>query len=233
MTETLAILNTSIVTAPGDYEVRSVTLDEARRLVAEAPAVLSAVGHDATAAVLTEMLGRPVQVNRIQFEQQPGQQALVLKLRGRIPEGQVLDVAGMDAIGYTSDQQRTSVDFGWDDPACPREPSIPDGYGDGVVTPHASFLALDFDRDAALANLDKLRRDFDVYGRYGFYDAVDVGTGQVSRFYLALDQGMIMAALGNELRNDQLQRYAVGSDLRRSVRPLLRMEHFTAGRAGS
>ena len=100
MTETLAILNTSIVTAPGDYEVRPVTLDEARRLVAEAPAVLSAVGHDATAAVLTEMLGRPVQVNRIQFEQQPGQQALVLKLRGRIPEGQVLDVAGMDAIGY-------------------------------------------------------------------------------------------------------------------------------------
>ena len=141
-----------------------------------------------------------------------------------------VDAIGMDSPGYTSDQQRTSIDFGWDDPACPREPSIPSDYGDGVVTPHASFLALDFARDAALANLEKLRRDFDVYGRYGFYDAVDVGSGQVSRYYLALDQGMIMAALGNELRNDHLQRYVVDSDLRRTVRPLLQMERFTAGR---
>jgi hypothetical protein len=41
-----------------------------------------------------------------------------------------------------------------------------------------------------------LRRDFDVYGEGGFYDAVNVDTGQVSRFWLALDQGMVMAALG-------------------------------------
>jgi hypothetical protein len=145
-----------------------------------------------------------------------------------------VDAVGMDtSIGYTSDQQRTMVDFGWDDPACPREPSIPERYGNGVVTPHASFLALDFARGPALANLDKLRRDFDIYGEFGFYDAVDVGSGQVSRYYLALDQGMIMAALGNELRNDRLQRYFVGTDMRRTVAPLLRMEEFTAGRAGS
>jgi hypothetical protein len=136
-------------------------------------------------------------------------------------------------VGYTSDQQRTMIDFGWDDPACPREPSIPEDYGNGVVTRHASFLALDFARDDALANLDKLRRDFDIYGQYGFYDAVDVVSGQVSRYYLALDQGMIMAALGNELRNDRLQRYFVDTDMQRTVAPLLRMEEFTAGRAGS
>jgi Putative glucoamylase len=57
-----------------------------------------------------------------------------------------------------------------------------------VVTPRASFLAMAFDRRAALANLAKLRRDFDVYGEGGFYDAVNVDTGQVSRFWLALDQ---------------------------------------------
>jgi hypothetical protein len=31
-----------------------------------------------------------------------------------------------------------------------------------VVTPHASFLALPYARRAALDNLAKLRRDFDV-----------------------------------------------------------------------
>ena len=54
-------------------------------------------------------------------------------------------------------------------------------------------------REAALANLANLERDFDVYGEGGFYDAVDVVTGTVSRYYLALDQGMVMAALANEL----------------------------------
>ena len=42
-----------------------------------------------------------------------------------------------------------------------------------------------------------------MYGEGGFYDAVDVVTGTVSRYYLALDQGMVMAALANELRNDR------------------------------
>jgi hypothetical protein len=96
------------------------------------------------------------------------------------------------------------------------------------VTPHASFLALDFDRRGALENLANLKRDFGVYGSGGFYDAVDVKTGTVSKFYLALDQGMVMAALANELGDDRLQRYLAPA-LERSVRPLLAMEQFTAG----
>ena len=48
------------------------------------------------------------------------------------------------------------MDYGWTDPACPRPPSIPSDYGDGVVTPHASFLALDFAPEAALENLANL-----------------------------------------------------------------------------
>jgi hypothetical protein len=98
-----------------------------------------------------------------------------------------------------------------------------------VVTPHASFLAMAFDRRAALANLARLRRDFDVYGEGGFYDAVNVDTGQVSRFWLALDQGMVMAAVGNELAGDRLQRYFSRGAVERAVRPLLAREEFTAG----
>ena len=82
-------------------------------------------------------------------------------------------------------------------------------YGDGVVTPHASFLALRYAPHAALANLANLQRDFDAYGPGGFYDAMAVRSGQVSKRYLSLDQGMVMAALGNALAGDDMRRYVV------------------------
>ena len=42
------------------------------------------------------------------------------------------------------------------------------------MTPHASFLALPYAQGAALANLAKLRGNFDAYGPGGFYDSVNV-----------------------------------------------------------
>jgi len=133
----------------------------------------------------------------------------------------------MNPDGYSSDQERTTVDYGFGECRPPGQ-TDPD-YGRGVVTPHASFLALDYAPRAAIANLGNLARDFDAYGEYGFYDAIDVVSGQVSRYYLALDQGMIMAAIGNELRNDRLQHYFVRGGIRETIRPLLAMEEFTAG----
>jgi hypothetical protein len=147
-----------------------------------------------------------------------------------------VDAIGMEPNGYASDQQRTYVDYGWNDPACPRPASIPADYGDGVVTPHASFLALDFAPEAALENLAKLRENFDAYGWGGFYDAIEIAdedtpdpTPDISRYYLALDQGMIMAAIGNELRNDRLQHYFTRGAIEDAIEPLLEMEEFTAG----
>ena len=138
-----------------------------------------------------------------------------------------VDAIGMNGDGYASDQELTFVDGGF--AGCRDGTPPPADYGRGVVTPHASFLALDFAPREALANLAKLRRDFDVYGPGGFYDAVDVGIGTVSKHYLALDQGMVMAALANELGHDRLQGY-LARDLERSVRPLLAQERFTASR---
>ena len=97
------------------------------------------------------------------------------------------------------------------------------------MTPHAVFLALEFAPGATLRNMRNLRRDFDVYSDWGFYDSVNVDTGQVSPYYLALDQGMIMAALGNYLRNDRLEFYFTHGEVRQAIRPLLAMERFTAG----
>jgi hypothetical protein len=146
-----------------------------------------------------------------------------------------VDPLGMDTNGYTSDQERTTVDYGFRDPSgtgyCPgREPQpLPAGYGRGVVTPHASFLALRYAPAAALKNLASLKRDFDAYSWGGFYDAIEVKTGTVSKYYLALDQGMVMAAIGNALRNDRLRDYFSKGAIEDTIRPLLRMEEFTAG----
>jgi hypothetical protein len=137
-----------------------------------------------------------------------------------------VDPIGLNPDGYASDQERTLVDYGFGD-CRPAQPP-PASYGHGVVTPHAAFLALDFERGQALANLDKLRRNFAVYGSGGFFDSVDVVSGQVSRFYLALDQGMIMAAIANEVTGDRFQRY-FSPFVEPAMRPLMAMEEFTAG----
>jgi hypothetical protein len=136
-----------------------------------------------------------------------------------------VDPIGLNPDGYTSDEERTTTDYGFD--ACrPPQPQQP--WKQGVVTPHASFLALRFAPDAALANLAKLRTTFpQSYGTGGFFDAVNVKSGQVARFYLALDQGMIMVALANELRNDRERAY-LAPFIEGEVKPLIAQEEFTA-----
>ena len=59
-------------------------------------------------------------------------------------------------------------------------------------------------------------------------DSVNVATGQVAPLYLALDQGMVMAALTNALLADRLQSY-LAPTLRDTLEPLMRMEQFGAG----
>jgi len=137
-----------------------------------------------------------------------------------------VDPIGLEPNGYASDQERTFVDYGFE--GCRPGAPLPEDYGRGVVTPHASFLALQFDRQAALKNLKELAKDFDAYGEGGFYDAIDVVTGQVSHYYLALDQGMIMAAIANDLTSDAFQTY-FAREIEAAIRPLIGMEEFTAG----
>jgi hypothetical protein len=136
-----------------------------------------------------------------------------------------VDQIGMNGDGYTSDEQRTTVDEGYGD--CRPAQPLPTSYGEGVVTPHASFLALRFAKGAALKNLAGLRASFDAYGPGGFYDSVNVTTGQVSKRYLSLDQGMVMAALGNALAGDDMRDAFSTGSMEQRVAPLMRMEEFT------
>jgi len=149
-----------------------------------------------------------------------------------VPEGGY-DVYGVDGIGsfsegYTSNEQRTQVDNGW--PGCREGTSNPppEAYTNGVVTPHAAFLGLRYRPHAAVANLRRLERRFDIYTRLGFLDSVNVGSGHVSASYLSLDQGMIMAALGNALGHDVLRRAFATGDMERSLRPVIGVEEFNS-----
>jgi hypothetical protein len=106
----------------------------------------------------------------------------------------------------------------------------PSGYPAlGVVTPHAVLLALAFAPHATLANLSALRRSFpSVYGAGGFKDSVDVTTGRVAECYLALDQGMVLAAITNQLLADRLPGY-LAQTLQGALQPLMAMEEFSVG----
>ena len=96
----LALLNTSIITSDeGTYHIRPISTSEARSLV-QTKKTISAIGHQATADVMTTLLGKRIPVNRIKFAQQPGQVALVFKLQDRIPEGKILIIEEIDQIGY-------------------------------------------------------------------------------------------------------------------------------------
>ena len=71
--------------------------------------------------------------------------------------------------------------------------------------------------------------DFESYSWGGFFDAVNVSSGDVSTYYLALDQGMIMASIANVLRNDRLQYYFSHGEIEEAMKPLMEIEEFTAG----
>lgn len=95
----LAVLNTSILTTEGTFTLKDITLEEARNLVTENE-ILSAVGHQSTADILTTLLETEIPMNRIQFAQETGQKALVFKLNGRPEEGKILTAEEIEAIGY-------------------------------------------------------------------------------------------------------------------------------------
>ncbi|AXH95479.1 glucoamylase family protein [Ornithinimicrobium avium] len=129
-----------------------------------------------------------------------------------------VDALGLKPDGYFSDIEHT--DYHWDQPK-------PD-FGDGVVTPHAAFLAMMHEREQAIATLSAIEADFDSYGPGGFYDAVATQSGQVAQRHLSLDQAMIMGSLGNVLADGLLQRYFVRGEVEREVRPVIALEEFGA-----
>jgi hypothetical protein len=107
------ILNTSIITTHGSFIYKVCSLEQAKKLVASG--FESAIGHDSAAAVISTLLDIDCKTNRIQYKQQPGDTALVFKLKARAPEGKILSAEEIEEIGYEwgllirTDQPETST----------------------------------------------------------------------------------------------------------------------------
>ena len=98
------------------------------------------------------------------------------------------------------------------------------GYKPGVVTPHVTGLAMNFIPKEATANFRKLIELYDIYGEYGFYDAVTVSTGLVAYKYLSLDQGMLFGGLVNYLTDGSLIKYFMQDPIAQKAKPVLTEE---------
>ncbi len=134
-----------------------------------------------------------------------------------------MDALGTDVNGYKSNDRAVPAGTG-------HEPSA---FANGVVTPHASFLALRFEPHDSMANLRSLAERFPIYGPYGFLDSVDTTSGEVADCVLTLDQGIIMAAIANALADNALQHAFSDGQIEAAIRPLMAPEEFTAGSARS
>jgi hypothetical protein len=99
-------------------------------------------------------------------------------------------------------------------------------YGELAVTPHATALALQVAPEAATATLRELATRYDVYGDFGFYDAVDPKSGEVATAYLALDQGMLFLALANHLKDGLVQKLFAADPIAKRALPILADEDF-------
>ena len=132
------------------------------------------------------------------------------------------ETLGLPVWGWSSSAMLAPGGYG--------EHGVPDlgtiGYPTGVVTPHASALALAVDPPAAVANLRALAARWPVYGDFGFYDAVDPATGAVAPVYLTLDQAMIFLATANRLCDGCVQRRFAADPIAQRALPVLRAERF-------
>ncbi len=95
----ITLLNTSVLTNYGTFDFQPISLLEARELVKNVE-ISSAIGHPATAEVLSELLEIEVKPNRVEFLQGIDETALIFKLKARIAEGKVLNRTEIEEIGY-------------------------------------------------------------------------------------------------------------------------------------
>jgi hypothetical protein len=97
----LYLMSTTVIPsgANGVWEVTPITLGCAQDLVSRHK-FTSAVGHESTAEVMSELLAQPVPMNRLSVQPAEGDHFLCFKLNRRPPEGAILDRTTLEAIGF-------------------------------------------------------------------------------------------------------------------------------------
>jgi len=86
----------SMLTPPTTIKVVEASEDEVRRILNQG--FISAIGHEATAKIVSSRLGVSVQVNRISIQLKPSDILVVFQLLTRLPEGKVLSEDEMKQV---------------------------------------------------------------------------------------------------------------------------------------
>lgn len=82
------------------FKIKRVTKEEAREIAKNAH-IVSAIGHQATAQLMSLLLDMPVQTNRVSVYFNPNDEALAFVLKQRLQEGQVINsIDELEKIGY-------------------------------------------------------------------------------------------------------------------------------------
>ena len=98
--------------------------------------------------------------------------------------------------------------------------------GEMVIAPYASFLALCVHPKAAVENLRRLR-GMGLWGKYGFYEALDLTPGRTGKggrmvaCFMSHHLGMSLCAAANCLTGGVLRRYFMAAPEMGAFRPLL------------
>lgn len=93
------ILNSPILTEYGKYDFQKITTEEAQKLLSNGN-FISAVGHQATAEVMSSLLGVKIPTQRIQVKMQPKDKAIIFRLLTRLEEGKVLSREELEALPF-------------------------------------------------------------------------------------------------------------------------------------
>lgn len=96
----IAIFNGPVATTNGLYRISDIDIITAKSLI-QTYGFTSALGHEATAQIMTDLLGIEIPLNRIQFHQSVSQLGIVFKLNVRPAEGVILSKEELENTGYS------------------------------------------------------------------------------------------------------------------------------------
>ncbi|WP_456325933.1 STIV orfB116 family protein [Desulfonauticus submarinus] len=91
------ILNSAVVTTTGVYEYKLIDIEKARKWIRENNWE-STIGYVETAFALSQLVEKPIPINRKLIRMKPGDEALVFRLTIRLPDFRAKGNVGTDYI---------------------------------------------------------------------------------------------------------------------------------------
>lgn len=86
----LNMLNMEVEGGINKLRVKKINIEEVKELINNNPDFVSAIGHEATAKVLSKLLGITIVPQRISIKLNPDDKLVVFQLGVRLPEGFVI-----------------------------------------------------------------------------------------------------------------------------------------------